>query len=186
MKETVEPVDESINSSVVDTRAETTEGMERPTVGQGFDEALDADIQEVPPVTQPSVDDEWLPEPEPKGGDAPGDVQDSDIEDVADVMSRRQNAKGKLRMNESRTRVGNMRIPKNITAVSTANVSLNFEEEEPRWRFVANRRIAVEKMSETTKKNPNIMGILEEEESCQPLQQLDPTIRSWSRSLSAT
>ncbi|GAA0160646.1 hypothetical protein LIER_17154 [Lithospermum erythrorhizon] len=49
MKETVEPIDESINPSVVDTGAEIAEGMERPTVGQGVDDTLDDDIQVVIP-----------------------------------------------------------------------------------------------------------------------------------------
>ncbi|GAA0142954.1 hypothetical protein LIER_03744 [Lithospermum erythrorhizon] len=65
------------------------------------------------------------------------EVQDSDSEDVVVVMSRRKKAKGKLRMNKNRTRVGNKRIPKNVAAVSRANVSLNSEEEEARCKFVA-------------------------------------------------
>ncbi|GAA0182951.1 hypothetical protein LIER_30460 [Lithospermum erythrorhizon] len=116
----------------------------------------------IPPVAQPSVDDEWLPEHEQQGGDAREDVQDSYIEDVAVVMSSRRKEKGNLMMNESRTRVGKRRISKNVDVISTANVSLNSEEEEARCRFVANRRISAEWMLfEATKKNPNIMNILE-------------------------
>ncbi|GAA0142666.1 hypothetical protein LIER_03510 [Lithospermum erythrorhizon] len=116
----------------------------------------------IPPVTQPAVDDEWLLEYEPQGGDAQEEVQDSDSEDVAAVMSRKRKAKGKLRVNKNHTRVGNKRIPKNVVPVSTANVPLNSEEEETRWKFVINRRIAAEKMlSEATKKNLHIMDILE-------------------------
>ncbi|GAA0171432.1 hypothetical protein LIER_41159 [Lithospermum erythrorhizon] len=53
-------------------------------------------------------------------------------EDVASVMSKRRKAKGNLRMNENRTSVGNKRVPKNVVAVSTANMALNSEEEEVR------------------------------------------------------
>ncbi|GAA0142646.1 hypothetical protein LIER_03493 [Lithospermum erythrorhizon] len=49
-------------------------------------------------------------------------------------------------MNVNKTRVANKRVPKNVAAISTMNMSLNFEEEQAKWRFVANRRVAVEKM----------------------------------------
>ncbi|GAA0183441.1 hypothetical protein LIER_30850 [Lithospermum erythrorhizon] len=217
--------DEGVIPSVSDKDVETARNIERPTIGQGVDDTMDANIQEVipedvgqkkkskktkhkksadagesfvpkkklskeervvkkarkserrarrvaqeaakeeevvPPVTQPAVDDEWLPEHEPQRGDSQEKVQDSDSKDVVVVMSRRRKTKGKLRMNENRTKVRNKRIPKNVVAVSTANLSLNSEEEEARWKFVTNRRIAAEKMlSEATKKNLNIMGILE-------------------------
>ncbi|GAA0141075.1 hypothetical protein LIER_02301 [Lithospermum erythrorhizon] len=55
------------------------------------------------------------------------------------------------------------RNPKNVAAVSTENVALNSEDEEAKWKFVASRRIAAERMLfEVTKKNADIMGILED------------------------
>ncbi|GAA0146178.1 hypothetical protein LIER_36269 [Lithospermum erythrorhizon] len=234
---TVKVADEGMTPSVTDTDVETAGNMERPTVGQGVDDTLDADIQEVipedagkkrksmkrkhkkstdvgesskpkkklskeerkskremkaerraktaaeeaadadddvpegakesvledvmPSVTQPTADDEWLPEHEPQGDNAK-ETQESNEEDIAVVITKKRKTTSKLKLNENRTRVENRRIPKNIASVSTANVSLNSEEEEARWRFVANHSIAVEKMlSEATKKNRNIMGILE-------------------------
>ncbi|GAA0161094.1 hypothetical protein LIER_17493 [Lithospermum erythrorhizon] len=86
-------------------------------------------------------------------------VHDSKDEDVAVVISRRRKAKGKLKINENRSRVGNKRIPKNVVVVSTENVALNSEEEKGKWKFVASRRIAVERMlSQVTKKNADSMG----------------------------
>ncbi|GAA0159450.1 hypothetical protein LIER_16220 [Lithospermum erythrorhizon] len=114
-------------------------------------EAAKADVPEdveesvpeevIPPVAKPSVDDEWLPEHELQREDAQEDVQDSNTEDVGVVMSRRRKAKGKLRMNENRTSVGNKRVPKNVDAVPAVNVALNSEEEHAKWRFVPNRRV---------------------------------------------
>ncbi|GAA0143232.1 hypothetical protein LIER_44061 [Lithospermum erythrorhizon] len=77
----------------------------------------------------------------------------SDEEDIAAVIIKRRKAKGNLKINEKRSRVGNKRIPKNIVVVSTENVALNSEEEEAKWKLVASRRIAAEQMpSENTKK----------------------------------
>ncbi|GAA0142980.1 hypothetical protein LIER_03761 [Lithospermum erythrorhizon] len=97
-------------------------------------------------VPQPDVSDEWLPENEPQGDNADEEAQDSEEEDVAAVIEKWRKAKGKLRINENRTMIGNRRIPKNIAAVPTVNMSLNSEEEQARWRFVVDRRIAAEKM----------------------------------------
>ncbi|GAA0145918.1 hypothetical protein LIER_05992 [Lithospermum erythrorhizon] len=89
--------------------------------------------------------------------------QGSDNEDIDAVIIRRRKAKGKLKINENRSRVGNKRVSKNVTTVSIENVALNSEEEEAKWRFVASRRIDAEKMlSENTKKNTDIMSILED------------------------
>ncbi|GAA0174288.1 hypothetical protein LIER_27712 [Lithospermum erythrorhizon] len=41
--------DEGVTPSVTDTDAETVGHMERPTIGQGIDDTVDADIQEVIP-----------------------------------------------------------------------------------------------------------------------------------------
>ncbi|GAA0150056.1 hypothetical protein LIER_09080 [Lithospermum erythrorhizon] len=114
----------------------------------GHVEAVEEDMPEEvrPSVVQPDVDDEWLPEDEPQGDKADEEAQEYEKEDVATVMEKRKKANGKLRINENRTSVGNRRIPKNVVVVSTTNVSLNPEEEQARWRFMANRRIAVEKM----------------------------------------
>ncbi|GAA0184192.1 hypothetical protein LIER_31480 [Lithospermum erythrorhizon] len=129
-------------------------------------EAADADVhevaeEEVPPVAQPTVFDEWLPEHEQHDRNAEEEVQESKEEDIAVAIRRRRKATGKLKLNENRTRVGNKKVPKNVVEVSTANVVLNFEEDHAKWRFFANRRVAGEKISEATKKNVNIIGILE-------------------------
>ncbi|GAA0166048.1 hypothetical protein LIER_21296 [Lithospermum erythrorhizon] len=88
---------------------------------------------------------------------------DSDEEDVSVVISRRRKGKGKLKLNENKTRVGNKRIPKNVAEIFTTNVALNSKEEEAKWKFVVSRRIAVERiLFEVTKKNADIMGILED------------------------
>ncbi|GAA0155340.1 hypothetical protein LIER_38065 [Lithospermum erythrorhizon] len=44
------------------------------------------------------------------------------------------------------TRVGNKRVPENVAVVSTTNVAVNSEEEQAGWRFVANQRVAFEKI----------------------------------------
>ncbi|GAA0176192.1 hypothetical protein LIER_29230 [Lithospermum erythrorhizon] len=90
-------------------------------------------------------------------------VQGSDNENVAVVIIKRRKAKGKVKINENRSRVGNKRIPKNFASISTKNMVLNFEEEEAKWKFVASRTIAAKRMiSENTKKNDDIMSILED------------------------
>ncbi|GAA0167472.1 hypothetical protein LIER_22399 [Lithospermum erythrorhizon] len=117
--------------------------------------------EEVPLVVQPTISDEWLPEHE-QGGNSEEEAQESDEEDVVAVISRRRKATGKLKLNENRTQVGNKRVPNNVAAVSTGNVVLNSEEEEAKWRFVANKRVAPKKiLSEVIKKNSRIIGILE-------------------------
>ncbi|GAA0162712.1 hypothetical protein LIER_18744 [Lithospermum erythrorhizon] len=45
--------------------------------------------------------------------------------DVEAVMSRRRKARGKAKINDNITRVGNKRVPKNIPDVPTDDVSLN-------------------------------------------------------------
>ncbi|GAA0141465.1 hypothetical protein LIER_02602 [Lithospermum erythrorhizon] len=78
------------------------------------------------------------------------------------TASDREKPMGKLKINENRSRVGNKRIPKNIVVVSTENVVLNSEENEAKWKFVSSRRIIDERLlSENTKKNVDIMSILE-------------------------
>ncbi|GAA0157383.1 hypothetical protein LIER_14661 [Lithospermum erythrorhizon] len=127
------------------------------------EEAKESVPEEVrPSVVQLAVDDEWLSEHEPQGDNADEEVQESDVEDMVDVITKRRKATSKLKLNENRTRLANKRVPKNVVAVSTANMALNSKEEQAKWRFVANRRVAAEKMlSEVTKKNANIIGILE-------------------------
>ncbi|GAA0184251.1 hypothetical protein LIER_31539 [Lithospermum erythrorhizon] len=86
----------------------------------------------------------------------------SDDEDVEAVMSRRRKAKGKLKMNENRTRVENKRIPKNVAEVPMENVVVKTDAEKEKWNFVATPRITAERMlSEVTKNIADIMGILE-------------------------
>ncbi|GAA0140517.1 hypothetical protein LIER_01847 [Lithospermum erythrorhizon] len=81
--------------------------------------------QEVPYVVQPTADDEWLPEHEPQGDNADEEAQD--------VITKRRKTTSKLKLNENRTKVGNKRVPKNVAEVSTANVALNYEEEQAKW-----------------------------------------------------
>ncbi|GAA0150121.1 transfer/carrier protein [Lithospermum erythrorhizon] len=90
--------------------------------------------QEVPPITQP------------QGNNAEEEALESEEDDIAILITKWRKATGKEKMNENRTSVGNRRIPKNVVAIPTTNVSLNSEEEQARWMFVANRWIAAEKM----------------------------------------
>ncbi|GAA0172006.1 hypothetical protein LIER_25916 [Lithospermum erythrorhizon] len=69
----------------------------------------------------------WFPEHEPMRED---DAQKSDDEDVVVGKNKRSKTKGKMEINENRTRVGNKRVTKNVVAVSTTNVALNSKEEE--------------------------------------------------------
>ncbi|KAG9150089.1 hypothetical protein Leryth_026593 [Lithospermum erythrorhizon] len=48
-------------------------------------------------------------------------------------------------MNDTRTRVNNKRIPKNVAPVSTDGIALNSKDEEARWKFIYNRRLAPER-----------------------------------------
>ncbi|GAA0175214.1 hypothetical protein LIER_28438 [Lithospermum erythrorhizon] len=94
--------------------------------------------------------------------DVVAEEQTSSEEDIVVVIIKRRKAKGKLKINENRSRVGKKRVPKNVLVVSTENVGLNSEEEKANCRFVASRRIAAEKtLSKITKKNADIMRILE-------------------------
>ncbi|GAA0160645.1 hypothetical protein LIER_17153 [Lithospermum erythrorhizon] len=102
--------------------------------------------QKVPPVVQPTIADEWLPEHEPHGGNADEEAHESDEEDISGVITNRRKATSKLKLNENRTRVGNKRVSKNVDEVSTSNVALNSKEEHAKWMFVANRRVAAEKI----------------------------------------
>ncbi|GAA0143876.1 hypothetical protein LIER_04456 [Lithospermum erythrorhizon] len=89
-----------------------------------------------PSVIQPYVDDEWLPEHEPHGDNADEKAQESDDEDIAAVITKRRKVTRKLNLNENKTRVENKRVPKNVVTVSTANVALNYEEEQAKWRLM--------------------------------------------------
>ncbi|GAA0169910.1 hypothetical protein LIER_24290 [Lithospermum erythrorhizon] len=105
----------------------------KTTEDNDVEEVVPEETEEaIPPVDQPSVDDEWLPEHEPQGDNEDDQADESGKEDVAAVVEKRRKAKGKLRMNENRTRVGNRKIPKNVAFVPTTNVSLNSEEEQTR------------------------------------------------------
>ncbi|GAA0139876.1 hypothetical protein LIER_01337 [Lithospermum erythrorhizon] len=87
---------------------------------------------------------------------------DSEREDVIEILKKRRKA-GKLKINETRTRVNNKRIPKNVASVSTIGIALNSKAEEPKWRFVNNRRLSLERvLLDVTKRNVVIMNILKE------------------------
>ncbi|GAA0157211.1 hypothetical protein LIER_43397 [Lithospermum erythrorhizon] len=63
-----------------------------------------------------------------------------------------------------------------LKRLSREKVALNLEEEEAKWRFVASRRIAAERMlSEVTKKNADIMGILEDAEVMPFIETIGPS-----------
>ncbi|GAA0162985.1 hypothetical protein LIER_18964 [Lithospermum erythrorhizon] len=51
----------------------------------------------MPSVTQPTVYDEWLPEHEPQGDNAE-ETQESDEEDIADVITKRRKITSKLKL----------------------------------------------------------------------------------------
>ncbi|GAA0155644.1 hypothetical protein LIER_13330 [Lithospermum erythrorhizon] len=198
---TAKATNEGVIPSITDTNAESTGNMKRPTSGQGLDDTLDSDIQEVIPkdvgqkkkskkrkhkksfdVGESSKPKRKLSKEERKskrarkaerkakraadeaadanndGDNADEEAQESEEEHIAAVITKRRKATSNLKLNKNITRVRNKRVPKNVAAVFTTNVALNSEEE----RFVANRRVAAKKMlSEMTKKNPNIIGILE-------------------------
>ncbi|GAA0170848.1 hypothetical protein LIER_25022 [Lithospermum erythrorhizon] len=149
-------------------RARKTERNAIKVVGKVAEEQVgDEDVQkaageQVPVDVRPTDFDSGNPAIEQQeAGNNEADLG-SDAEDIAVVIIRRRKAKGKLKINENRIRVGNKRIPKNVAAVSTENVAVNSEEEEAKWRFVAIKKIVAEKMlSEVTKKNADIMRILE-------------------------
>ncbi|GAA0139926.1 hypothetical protein LIER_35156 [Lithospermum erythrorhizon] len=133
--------------------------------------------QEVPPIVQPTVDDEWLREHETQGDNVDEEVQESNEEDIVVVITKPRKTTSKLKLNKNKTRVGNKRVPKSVDVVSTANMALNYEEELAKWRFFTNRRVAAEKMlSEVTKKNANIISILEGAGVMPTVE--DPIIRS--------
>ncbi|GAA0145715.1 hypothetical protein LIER_05847 [Lithospermum erythrorhizon] len=102
--------------------------------------------------------------------------QGSDEEDIAGIIIKRRKAKGKLKLNENRSKVGNKRIPKNVANVFTENVTLNSEEKKnAKGRFVASRRIIAERMlSENTKTIYDIMSILEDAGVMPTIETVDP------------
>ncbi|GAA0167688.1 hypothetical protein LIER_22563 [Lithospermum erythrorhizon] len=66
-------------------------------------------------------------------------------------------------MNDTRTRVNNKRIPKNVALVSIFGIALNSKDEEAKWKFIYNRRLAPERVfSDVTKRNMVIMNIIKE------------------------
>ncbi|GAA0163826.1 hypothetical protein LIER_39667 [Lithospermum erythrorhizon] len=70
---------------------------------------------------------------------------------------------GKLKINDTRKRVNNKRIPKNVAPVSTVGIALNSKDEEAKWKFIYNRKLAPERvLSDVTKRNMVIMNIIKE------------------------
>ncbi|GAA0151307.1 hypothetical protein LIER_10052 [Lithospermum erythrorhizon] len=105
-------------------------------------------MSETTDVSEPSVTPS-VNVGEDKAGASPVISKDHvkiDASVVAAVIEKRRKVKGKLRMNENKTRIGNRRIPKNVAAIPTTNGSLNSIEQQARWKFVANRLIAAEKL----------------------------------------
>ncbi|GAA0181473.1 hypothetical protein LIER_30248 [Lithospermum erythrorhizon] len=157
VKETTEPVNEFVIPKVTNTSSKEEREAKRArkaerSAKREVEKAADADVHE---EAEDHISEE-------EGGNEYEEAQKSDEEDIAVVITKKRKATSKPRLNENRTRVGNKRVLKNVAAVSTTNVALNFEEEQANWRLVANRRVSAEKMlSEVTKKNANIIGILE-------------------------
>ncbi|GAA0178278.1 hypothetical protein LIER_29818 [Lithospermum erythrorhizon] len=88
---------------VAETKATEDDDVEEVVL----EETEESDPEKVIPlVGQPSVDDEWLPEHEPQGDNEDKEADESNKEDVATMIKKRRKAKGKLRMNENRTRMG--------------------------------------------------------------------------------
>ncbi|GAA0163473.1 hypothetical protein LIER_43647 [Lithospermum erythrorhizon] len=90
------------------------------------------------------------------------EAPDSEREDIIKILKKRREL-GKLKINDTRTRVNNKRIPKNVAPVSTDGIALNSKDEEARWKFIYNRRLAPERvLSDVTKRNKTIMKIINE------------------------
>ncbi|GAA0168072.1 hypothetical protein LIER_22876 [Lithospermum erythrorhizon] len=144
-------------------------------------EAVDNEASEVnvpeevrPSIVQPAVSDEWLPENESQDGNADKKAQDSKEDNVVAVMEKWRKAKGKLRMNETRTRIGNQRIQENVAAVSTINVSLNTEEEQIRWSCIIEVALLKKRTIEShiyaaSGEENNNMCFLQEKNNMRPL-----------------
>ncbi|GAA0186770.1 hypothetical protein LIER_34058 [Lithospermum erythrorhizon] len=158
-----------VSQGAADTLNEDIEEVNPEVVAE---KAIDADVheeaddhvleEEVALVIQQTVSDEWFSKHEKQDGNVQEEAQESDEGDVVAVIRKRKKATGKLKLNENRTKVRNKRVSKNVVVVSTTNVSLNSEKEEAKCRFVGNNKVVAEKMlSEVTKKNANIIGILE-------------------------
>ncbi|GAA0168014.1 hypothetical protein LIER_22831 [Lithospermum erythrorhizon] len=146
------------------TERKARKAVETITEARAAEEDVQETAEEEAPVdVRPTGSDSWNPTVEQDEAGIEEAEQGSDDEDVSAIIIKRRKAKGKLKINENRSTAGNKRIPKNFIVVSTENVALNYEEEQPKWRFVASQRIAAELMlSKKTKKNANITSILEE------------------------
>ncbi|GAA0145325.1 hypothetical protein LIER_05546 [Lithospermum erythrorhizon] len=143
----------TVVAGVDDTLIDDVVKMQNPEDAGAQEEATKLVAEEQMPIyVRPIASDSWkLIDEQP----------DSNDEDIEAVMRKRRKAKGKLKIDENRTRVRNKRIPKNADVVSTTDVILSTNEEKVGWKFGARRRIDVERMlSEATKKNADIMGIL--------------------------
>ncbi|GAA0171687.1 hypothetical protein LIER_41202 [Lithospermum erythrorhizon] len=87
---------------------------------------------------------------------------DSERADVIEILKKMQEF-GKLKINNTRTRVNNKRIPNNVAPISTDGIALNSKDEEARWKFIYNRRLAPERvLLDVTKRNKTIMKIINE------------------------
>ncbi|GAA0163614.1 hypothetical protein LIER_19435 [Lithospermum erythrorhizon] len=92
------------------------------------------------------MDEDVEDQDEQQGDNAEEAAQGSNEEAALAVFNRRRKGKGKLKLNENRTRMGNKRISKNVADVSIENVALNSKEEDAKWIFVASQRIAAQRM----------------------------------------
>ncbi|GAA0186811.1 hypothetical protein LIER_34099 [Lithospermum erythrorhizon] len=116
-------------------------------VSQGADDTLDVDIEEVVPkkagqekkkskkrklrkladaerkakrVAEKAAEDDVHEKAEDHVQEQ--EAQESDAEDIVDVIIKRRKVTRKLKLNENRTRVGNKRVPKNVATVSSGGV----------------------------------------------------------------
>ncbi|GAA0154029.1 hypothetical protein LIER_37786 [Lithospermum erythrorhizon] len=77
-------------------------------------------------TSNPIGDDSWCIDDE---------ITESKEEDVVQILKKKK-AAGKLKINETWTRVNNKRIPKNVAPVSTEVVALNSRDEKAKWKFI--------------------------------------------------
>ncbi|GAA0170227.1 hypothetical protein LIER_24533 [Lithospermum erythrorhizon] len=80
-------------------------------------------------------------------------VHENEIEEDIDIVGNSTRS-WKVKNDDTRTRVNNKRIPKNVAPLSTVGIALNSKDEESKWKFIYNRRLAPKRvLSDVTKRN---------------------------------
>ncbi|GAA0149080.1 transmembrane signal receptor [Lithospermum erythrorhizon] len=89
------------------------------------------------------------------------DVEETDEEGVTNSLRERSN--GKLKVNDSRNRINNRRIVKDVEEVPTDGVDFCSEEHEAKWKYVCARNILPERfLFEVTYNNQTYIDILQD------------------------